>query len=74
MPSSGPTVFAGPPSVIAQISLESEAFQIAALSPARATVSTGSSPPDAPARAPAQPAPAGTHTAARGQMMRNTFG
>ena len=36
LPSAGPTVFAGPPSVIAQISLESEAFRIAALSPARA--------------------------------------
>jgi hypothetical protein len=69
MPSSGPIVFAGPPSVIAQISLESEAFRIAALSPARAAVSTrptgspapGSAPPNAPVRAPAQPAPTGTH-------------
>ena len=57
MPSTGPTVFSGPPSVIAQISLESEAFRIAALSSARAAVSTrptgspapGSASPDAQA-------------------------
>jgi len=33
MSSTGTTVLAGPPSVIAQASLESEAFRIAALSP-----------------------------------------
>jgi hypothetical protein len=36
MPSTGPTTVAGPPSVIVQASLESEAFRIAALTPARA--------------------------------------
>ena len=49
MPSTGPAVFAGPPSVIAQISLESEAFRVPALSSARAAVSTrptGSRAPD----------------------------
>jgi len=49
MPSTGPAVFAGPPSVIAQISLESEAFRVPALSSARAAVSTrptGSPAPD----------------------------
>jgi len=40
MPSTGPTVFAGAPSVITQISLESEAFRVAALNPARAAGST----------------------------------
>jgi hypothetical protein len=40
MPSTGPTVFAGAPSVIAQISLESEAFRVAALNPAPAAAST----------------------------------
>jgi hypothetical protein len=62
MPYTGPTVFAGPPSVIAQISLESEAFRAAALSPARAAVSArpagspapGSAPPSAPGRAHAE--------------------
>jgi hypothetical protein len=71
MPSTGPTVFAGPPSVIAQISLESEAFRIAAFSPARAVVSTrptggpapGSAPLDAPAHGPAQPQLAGSRRA-----------
>jgi hypothetical protein len=33
MSSTGPTVLAGPPSVIAQASLESEAFRIAAFTP-----------------------------------------
>jgi len=33
---SGPTIIAGPPSVIVQASLESEAFRIAALTPAGA--------------------------------------
>jgi hypothetical protein len=33
MSSTGPTVLAGPPSVIAQLSLESEAFRITTLSP-----------------------------------------
>jgi hypothetical protein len=36
MPSTGPTTVAGPPSVIVQASLESEAFRIAAVTPARA--------------------------------------
>jgi len=48
MSSTGSTMLAGPPSVIAQASLESGAFQIAALSPARAAGSTrptGSSAP-----------------------------
>ncbi len=55
MPSTGPTrstVFAGPPSVIAQISLESEAFRIAALNPARAAVSTRPTGSPAPGSAP----------------------
>jgi hypothetical protein len=40
MPSTGPTTVAGPPSVIVQASLESEAFRIAALTPARAVAGT----------------------------------
>jgi hypothetical protein len=40
MPSNGPTTIAGPPSVIVQASLESEAFRIAALTPARAVAGT----------------------------------
>jgi hypothetical protein len=72
MSSTGPTVFAGPPAVIAQISSESEAFRVAALSTARAAGSTrptcspalGSAPAGAPGRAPAQPLPAGARTAA----------
>ena len=48
MPSTGPTrstVFAGPPSVIAQISLESEAFWIAAfIPPSSRTVQTPREP------------------------------
>ena len=40
MPSTGPTTIAGPPSVIVQASLESEAFRIAALTPARAVAGT----------------------------------
>ena len=53
MSSTGPTVLAGPPSVIAQISLESEAFRIAALSPASA--STSARPAAAPAPRSTQP-------------------
>jgi hypothetical protein len=57
MPSTGPAVFAGPPAVITQISLESEAFRVPGLSSARAAVSTrptgspapGSAPPGDPA-------------------------
>ena len=40
MPSTGPTTVAGPPSVIVQASLESEAFRIAALTPAGAMAGT----------------------------------
>jgi hypothetical protein len=40
MPSTGPTTIAGPPSVIVQASLESEAFRIAALTPAGAVAGT----------------------------------
>jgi hypothetical protein len=40
MPSTGPTTNAGPPSVIVQASLESEAFRIAALTPAGAVAGT----------------------------------
>ena len=39
MPSTGPTIIAGPPSVIVQASLESEAFRIA-ITPARALAGT----------------------------------
>jgi len=52
MPSTGPAVFAGPPSVIAQISLESEAFRVPALSSARAAVSTRPTGSRAPGSAP----------------------
>jgi hypothetical protein len=40
MPSTGPTTIAGPPSVIVQASLESEAFRIATLTPAGAVAGT----------------------------------
>jgi hypothetical protein len=40
MPSTGSTTIAGPPSVIVQASLESEAFWIAALTPARTVAGT----------------------------------
>jgi len=40
MPSTGPSITAGPPSVIVQASLESEAFRLAALAPARAVAGT----------------------------------
>ena len=40
MSSTSPAVLAGPPPVIAQASLESEAFRIAALTPARGVADT----------------------------------
>jgi len=48
MSSTGPTILAGPPSVIAQLSLESEAFRITTLSPARAAA--GTTPTGSPSR------------------------
>ena len=49
MPSTGPTTIAGPPSVIVQASLESEAFRVAVLTPARAVAGTETGPRGAPA-------------------------
>jgi hypothetical protein len=76
MSSTGPTVLAGPPSVIAQLSLESEAFRITTLSPACAAAGTTwtGSPSRRSRRPHARPvlrselqAPAGSHTAPSSQ-------